>query len=1010
MYIKDIILDGFKIYENKTVIRNLTKSYNAITGLNGSGKSNIIDGIIFALGLESRKLLRANSLKELINVHRSDCKVTLILSNTDKSKSPVGYKDFNEIVISRSIDSLGKTKFYINNHVCSATTINKLCASMNINAEKGEFFFIIMQGHITKVLNMKSKEIGNLIEETAGTRSYVKEKEKALLVLEKKESKLIEVRDILQKRISPFYSRLREEREAYLEQKNLDQLKKDAINEQQEIKKDLLVNEVSKNINILKNLIETFVTEKKQLMHLESKIAELQVFDSEDNAIAIKELLDEEKFKLDEIKKNNFLNKINKLKEQLNKLKIPKKSLNLQELKAKEAFLQKSFKNEVGIGGKDFEILEELENLKILKTKLEYKCQSYKNLNLQDIDNKLNNIEKLRVNLEELNSKKTRLNYLKTKINYPIKTGIYGTIDENFTIFDEKYKEAIYTVMGAKSKHIIVENENIGSELLNCSDRRISVIPLNKIRSKIVSKNVIDSVKEVDGLHMIDLLKFDVKLKKAMEHVFNGFFVFENKDIAKKICYKYKVMCITLDGSVYDPKGTLTGGKVIYKNEIISRLEILSLLNEIKKEEQNIQTFDKLKEEYEQLKVNKNKCAEKEKILEDLDHVSVKIRTITDLKNNTVDVRKDLSEVRKNIIDAIQEENIEKEIEDKKNKILIEISNLEKKQKENEDLHEDSVNKILKLQDKLGELEIKTSNKRLSERQVEGLEPKQKHLIRSTSKVKNRIFKISSEIEDMLTTLVEQHNNAVSNNSSVQLFTDEEDYRIFKSLEINEDVFKFLQCEISDEEHKKKLDRLSELNAILEKCAAKRTVRMDPSNFDLLEKNELLIQSLKDKIKQLESDKHAILSSISSFDLLGVKENEKAFRHLNEKIGIFLRYFFQDSNVKIDKVGAIDYELKVKIGNWKESLAELSGGQRSLVALCIIFSILTYRPAPFYIFDEIDSALDLSYTQNIGEIIKKEFCSSQFIIISLKNGMYENADNVYKVFLKDGKSNICQIK
>jgi len=123
-----------------------------------------------------------------------------------------------------------------------------------------------------------------------------------------------------------------------------------------------------------------------------------------------------------------------------------------------------------------------------------------------------------------------------------------------------------------------------------------------------------------------------------------------------------------------------------------------------------------------------------------------------------------------------------------------------------------------------------------------------------------------------------------------------------------------------------------------------------------------------------------------------------------------LRYFFQDSNVKIDKVGAIDYELKVKIGNWKESLAELSGGQRSLVALCIIFSILTYRPAPFYIFDEIDSALDLSYTQNIGEIIKKEFCSSQFIIISLKNGMYENADNVYKVFLKDGKSNICQIK
>ncbi|EQB59844.1 chromosome segregation protein [Vairimorpha apis BRL 01] len=76
----------------------------------------------------------------------------------------------------------------------------------------------------------------------------------------------------------------------------------------------------------------------------------------------------------------------------------------------------------------------------------------------------------------------------------------------------------------------------------------------------------------------------------------------------------------------------------------------------------------------------------------------------------------------------------------------------------------------------------------------------------------------------------------------------------------------------------------------------------------------------------------------------------------------------------------------------------------------MIFSILTYKPTPFYIFDEIDSALDLNYTQNIGEILKKEFNNSQFIVISLKNGLYENANNVYKVFIKDGKSNICQIK
>ncbi|EOB12876.1 Structural maintenance of chromosomes protein 2 [Nosema bombycis CQ1] len=232
---------------------------------------------------------------------------------------------------------------------------------------------------------------------------------------------------------------------------------------------------------------------------------------------------------------------------------------------------------------------------------------------------------------------------------------------------------------------------------------------------------------------------------------------------------------------------------------------------------------------------------------------------------------------------------------------------------------------------------------------------------------------------------------------------------------------------------------------------------MDPANFNLLEKYDHDISTLKEKINKIEKDKEKILKSITNFDSLGIKEIEKAFKHINKKLGILLRYFLPDSDAKIivsdkdkgggdDKVGDsskgddgsnkggnkgsnkddnpnldnpnintpktpnINYELKVKIGNWKDSLLELSGGQRSLVALCLIFSMLTYKPAPFYIFDEIDAALDLNYTQSIGEIIKKEFDSAQFIVISLKNGMYDNANSVFKVFIKNGKSSIAQIK
>jgi structural maintenance of chromosome 2 len=97
--------------------------------------------------------------------------------------------------------------------------------------------------------------------------------------------------------------------------------------------------------------------------------------------------------------------------------------------------------------------------------------------------------------------------------------------------------------------------------------------------------------------------------------------------------------------------------------------------------------------------------------------------------------------------------------------------------------------------------------------------------------------------------------------------------------------------------------------------------------------------------------------------------------------------------------------VKVQLGSvWKESLVELSGGQRSLVALALIMSLLQFRPAPMYILDEVDAALDLSHTQSIGQLIKTKFKGSQFIVVSLKEGMFTNANRLFKVRFQDGTS------
>lgn len=101
--------------------------------------------------------------------------------------------------------------------------------------------------------------------------------------------------------------------------------------------------------------------------------------------------------------------------------------------------------------------------------------------------------------------------------------------------------------------------------------------------------------------------------------------------------------------------------------------------------------------------------------------------------------------------------------------------------------------------------------------------------------------------------------------------------------------------------------------------------------------------------------------------------------------------------------------LKMQIGfngHWKESMTELSGGQRSLLALSFLLAMLKYKPAPFYILDEIDSAMDLSHTENVGYIISKFFPQSQFIVISLKGGLFNAANVIYRTNLVDGRSQI----
>jgi len=218
MHIVELILDGFKSYPVRTTISGFDPSFNAVTGLNGSGKSNILDAICFVLGITNLSAVRANNLQDLIykrgQAGVTKASVTVVFDNRDKTKSPLGFEQYAEVTVTRQILMGGATKYLINGHRSTQNSVQNLFQSVQLNINNPNF--LIMQGKITKVLNMKPQEILGMIEEAAGTSMFEERKEKAVKTMAKKDKKMEEIQDLLREEIEPKLNRLREEKRTYL--------------------------------------------------------------------------------------------------------------------------------------------------------------------------------------------------------------------------------------------------------------------------------------------------------------------------------------------------------------------------------------------------------------------------------------------------------------------------------------------------------------------------------------------------------------------------------------------------------------------------------------------------------------------------------------------------------------------------------------------------------------------------------------------------------------------------
>ncbi|KAF8664917.1 hypothetical protein HU200_054234 [Digitaria exilis] len=1166
MHIKEVTLEGFKSYAGRTVVSGFDPLFNAITGLNGSGKSNILDSICFVLGITDLRQVRAASLQELVykqgQAGVTKATVSVVFDNFDRSRSPLGYEDSPEITVTRQIVVGGRNKYLINGHLAQPSRVQTLFHSVQLNVNNPHF--LIMQGRITKVLNMKPPEILSMLEEAAGTRMYEMKKESALKTLEKKENKVDEINKLLDVEILPALQKLRKERCQYMKWANgnaeLDRLKRfciayefvqaervrdGALNDVKQIRAKILeldenteklkagIQEMDKNIStlaaqkeaklggemkalsdkvdklshaliketsVMNNQEETLKSEEKGVEKILKNIEDMKrsmierdaaVKDVEDGASDMKRRAEDLTKKLDENEKDyqgvlagkSNANEKKCLEDQLRDAKAAvgdaesglkqlttKISHSEKELKEKKALLV-SKRDEATAAENELKArTKDLEAIKSSMASINYDEGQMEALQ-KDRSMELEIVQKLKDLVRKLSGElaNVHFNYRDPERNFD-RSKVKGVVARLIRIKDSSTATALEVAAGGRLFNVVVDTEETGKKLLKNGDlrSRVTIIPLNKIQTYMIPDRVQQAARRLVGPDNVtlalELVGYGDEVKNAVAFVFGSTFVCRNTDAAKEVAFNREVgsTSVTLEGDTYQPSGLLTGGSKGGRGNLLRKLDELAtaetdLSNHEKRLsdiEQQIgallplqKRYSELKSQFElksydlslfqkrveqnehhklgelikkieqELQESKQELTEKEvqyeKCVSTVSELEQMITTygteregrlkaleitIKSLKSELQSVSKQLkaheSERERLIMekDAVANDlaTLEEQLSTSKAQITS-LSEILEKQK-------DKVTSIKQDYDQAeGELNIGRSKLKECDSQINRIAKEQQKLQQQLSDSNVERKKMENEVKRME---VEQKDCSSIVDKLVEKYSwIATEKQMFGKSGTDYD---FESCE--PHKAREELENLQAQQSSLEKRVNKKVMAM-------FEKAEDEYNDLMSKKNIIENDKAKIKKVIEELDEKKKETLKVTWLKVNKDFGSIFSTLLPGTMAKLDPPEGGTFldglEVRVAFGTvWKQSLSELSGGQRSLLALSLILALLLFKPAPLYILDEVDAALDLSHTQNIGRMIKAHFPHSQFIVVSLKEGMFNNANVIFRTKFVDGVSTV----
>lgn len=975
MYLKGIKATGFKSFADKIDIE-FTNGISGIVGPNGSGKSNVVDAVRWVLGEQSVKQLRGDgSMSDVIFSGSKSrraanyASVTLIFDNKDRYLNI----DFDEVFIKRTIYKSGDNEYLINNQKVRLKDILDLF--MDTGASK-ESFNIISQGDVGNILSNKPEDRRIIFEEAAGVIKYKKRKTEALKKLEKTHDNMSRVNDIIEElntSIEPL-KKQSEDAKTYLSKK--DKLTKYEIS--------LTVSDIEKYNYEYKN-------SKEKIEKLTDEIASMMTLNSKEQA------------KIEKIK--NIINNLNNnlYEKQKELVEISSKTEKLQGEKNLISERSKYSSKDMKLHDNILSIKEKLlsinTDISLINAEMNASDVENKNLSLKlnEIINKLDEVNKNKNSLiASLNSKVRNITELKhrkeilinsidnnSSLPYGTKnvlnniklSGMHNVVAKLFET-EEQYSVALDIALASSSSHIVCDDENSAKEAINYLKNnnlgRATFLPINVIKPRRIDNDVYNEVKNKTGFIDIasNLIKFDLKYKNIMLNLLGSTIVCDNIDnanrLSKSINNRYRV--VTLSGEIVNVNGSITGGNIKKSSIISEKYELENTIkkidfiqNEINELENKINEIDELYSNYDDKKkslyitVDSNSELIKEK-KNKLHELSINKASLEqELKNNENTINNVITDEEESILNEYYE------MLKKRDNIIVEIDSIKLELKRNQD---DLVS---------DESDLKSNNHEFNKLQNELKE----HEI--------KISRLDVKLDNLLNLLSEEYSisyEKAKNNYILEINTDEA-----------REIVNTLKREIKS---------LGNINV----GAIEEYERIS-------ERYEFLLKQKEDLTKAEDM----LLEIISEMDEVMKEKFEETFKQVQIHFKEIFRKLFGGGSAELKLTNPTNLlETGVDIvalppGKKLQHISLLSGGEKTLTAIALLFSILKTRPVPFCILDEVEAALDEANVDNFGKFLIEFKGDTQFIIITHKKKTMEYADVLYGITMQEsGVSKLVSVK